>query len=529
MHNGYYRLVNTDDGFGLELIPPSEGGEDIRLQEVSEFLHVRELTYDPVALKVAASKNFTNVLPLGSGECPIEPESFVLTVSADSMEAVVRFLPPSDTGNRMTADQFLSELTSRKIIYGYHKDLINQHFDGDGFYGTNLIVSSGTHPTHGKDASIKYFFSTDNQLRPTIKEDGSVDFYDLNLVNHCKKGDVLARLTPEVPGKQGINVYGTKIKAPDVKRLSLKYNAKAKLSDDRLSLISLVDGHVTLDDDKIVVSDILMLTNVDHSTGHIQFDGDVQINGNVQSNFKVTATGSVMISGSVESAIVEAGGDITIGRGMNGKSKGSLKAEGNIVSKFLESVTAVAGKSISCGAIMYSQVQAGYEVEVSGRKGMVSGGRICAGQNITVKSLGSEMGINTIVEVGADPGVKRRYHDLQKEMAKSMKEIRDVQPILESFMARHTKGIPIPESQKQHMIKVAKAIQAKKIHVGAMNLELQDLQDAIDKESRACVLITGIAYPGVKIVIGDASMSVESKYHYCRFEKIRGDVKMTPL
>jgi uncharacterized protein (DUF342 family) len=529
MGNGYFRLVSIPDGFGLEIIPPSGGGEGVRLQDVAEFLHVRELSYDPIELKAAADSYKISVIPLGTDSCPIEHESFQLTIIGDSMEAVARFIPPSETGKRMTADQFLRELATRKVIYGYQTEVIEAHFNGKGIYAEDLSVAKGTPPTSGRDATIEYFFNTNNQVRPTVREDGSVDFFDLNLVNHCKAGDVLGRLTPEIPGKYGMNVMGGKIKPPDVRRLSLKFNAQAKLSPDRLTVIALVDGHVTLDEDKIVVSNILMLNNVDNSTGNIEFDGNVQVNGNIQSNFKVVVTGNVVISGVVEGAVVEAGGDIIIARGMNGMNKGILKAGGSIVSKFLESTTATAGKSVNSGAIMYSHVQAGEEVEVSGKKGMISGGHISAGLRITVKNLGSEMGINTIVEVGAAPAVKRRYHDLHKETAKALKEIRDVQPVLENFVNKHSKGIVFSDHHKKYMIQLAKDVQAKKIHVGAMNLEMQELQDARDKESRACVVITGMAFPGAKIVIGDSSMSVETKYHYCRFEKVRGDVKMTPL
>jgi uncharacterized protein (DUF342 family) len=529
MGNGYFQLVNIPDGFGLKIIPETEGGESVRLQEIAEFLHVRDLSYDPIALKEAADKNSICVIPLGTSNCPIENESFQLTISSDNMQAIARFIPPSETGKRMRADQFLQELADQKVTFGYQNEVIHKHFAGDGIYATDLIVAKGKYPTSGKDASIEYFFNTDSQVRPTIKEDGSVDFFDLNLVNHCKAGDILARLTPEVQGEYGMNILGNKIKPPDVRRLSLKYNAQVQLSEDKLSAISLVDGHVTLDEDKIIVSNVLMLTNVDNSTGNILFDGNVNISGNVQSNFKVVAGGNVVISGVVEGAVVEAGGDIVIARGMNGMNKGILKADGSIVSKFLENTTASAGKSVTSGAIMYSHVQAGEGVEVSGRKGMVSGGHISAGRRIAVKNLGSEMGINTIVEVGADPKVKHRYHELQKEIAKLLKEIRDIQPVMETFVKKHSKGVIFPESQKKYMIQLAKDVQAKKIHVGSMNLEMQELQDAMDKENRACVIITGIAHPGAKIVIGDASLSVENDYHYCRFEKVRGDVKMTPL
>ncbi len=35
-------------------------------------------------------------------------------------------------------------------------------------------------------------FNTDKKAKPTLKKDGSVDFFSLNILNHCGKGDVLS-------------------------------------------------------------------------------------------------------------------------------------------------------------------------------------------------------------------------------------------------------------------------------------------------------------------------------------------------
>ena len=96
----------------------------------------------------------------------------------------------------------------------------------------------------------------------------------------------------------------------------------------------MVDGHVSLVEGKVFVSDVYEVENVDLSTGNIDFEGSVQVKGNVSSNFVIRAGGNVIISGVVEGAYIEAGGNIIIARGMNGMTKGILKAGGNIVAKF---------------------------------------------------------------------------------------------------------------------------------------------------------------------------------------------------
>lgn len=82
-----------------------------------------------------------------------------------------------------------------------------------------------------------------------------------------------------------------------------------------------MDGHVSLVEGKVFVSDVYEVENVDLSTGNIDFEGSVQVNGNVSSNFVIRAGGNVIISGVVEGAYIEAGGNIIIARGMNGMAR----------------------------------------------------------------------------------------------------------------------------------------------------------------------------------------------------------------
>jgi uncharacterized protein (DUF342 family) len=400
---------------------------------------------------------------------------------------------------------------------------------GEGIYCQDLICAQGILPRQGKDASIEYFFAENVQARPTLREDGSVDFFELNTVNHCRIGDLLARLTPEDPGEHGIGVDGNKIKPRDVRKLSFKYGPKIDLSEDRLTLHAATDGHVTIVDDKVMVSDILVVENVGISTGNLDFEGSIQINGNVQTNFRVKATGNIMIGGVVEGAYVEASGDIIISRGMNGMGKGSLQAGGSIISKYLEGVTATAGTKIESGAIMHSTVTAGEEIEVSGKRGLISGGHVSALRKISAKTLGAELGTNTIVEVGVNPETKARYHELQREIAARIKTIRDAQPLLENFVKRQASGVTFTEAQKEYMINLAKDVKRKRLEMGSMNLELRDLQSALDTNAKSEILVSGTVHPGTKIVIGDVSMAVQKPYQYCRFEKVRGDVKANPL
>ena len=195
-------------------------------------------------------------------------ESYSLKVSQDKMEAYARFYPPSVNGGRMTAEEFLRDLEIKGIKFGVLVEEIRQ-FMAFPQYCTDLKVAVGAPVRHGTDARIEYYFETELNTKPTLNEDGSVDFFNLNTVSHCKKGELLARRFPEDPGDLGKNIYGERMNPREVKRDALRYGKNVILSEDRQTLTADANGHVTLSDGVVSVSNVLELENVDISTGNI--------------------------------------------------------------------------------------------------------------------------------------------------------------------------------------------------------------------------------------------------------------------
>ncbi len=529
MRNGYFQIVNVQGGFGLKLVPPADGGEDIRLAELLAYLDRQKIYYDAPVIKKFLDTGKETVLFLVRTECPVIDETYNLEVSEDCMSAVVRFYPPSDTGKRLTMDEFLKDLRYRNIVSGIQMAALQNHFQTTGYYCTDLLIARGRQPKHGADDKIEYYFNTDTHMEPEVREDGTVDYFNLNIINHCKKDDVLARVIQGDPGEAGINIMGKQIPPREVKRYTLKFGKNIQAFNEGREIRSLVDGHVTLVEDRVFVSDVYEVQNVDLSTGNIEYTGSVQVNGNVASNFMISAGGNVIISGVVEGAYINAGGNIIIARGMNGMSKGCLKAGGNIVAKFIENATVEADGYVNTESILHSKVSAGTEIEVSGKRGFITGGHVQANNQITVKTLGAVMGAPTIVEVGMDPKEKEKYVQLQKEVGEIVKAIRAAQPILTNFAEKRAKGVRFSEDQIKYVRDAAKELEAKKVELEQKNQEMKEIQKLFTTENEAKVVVKGEVYPGTTIVIGDLSMIVQTNYHFCKFEAVRGDVKMVPL
>ena len=530
MSNGYFQLICKNGEVKLRLVPPVEGGENIEISEVMGYLQQKSIPYDLSALNNAIQNlEEPTVIKLSDGGGHVERECCKIEVSPDNMTVTARFYAPADGGELMTKEELLNDLSHKKVVFGIDDAAIDDFFENRK-YCTNIVVAKGKEPRHGSDATIEYFFNVDLKVKPTLKDDGSVDFFNLNTINHCNKDDLLARLIPEDVGEAGTNVLGEKIKPRDVHRAYLKFGKNIRLGEEGLEIYSEVNGHVTLVDDKVFVADVFEVENVDNSTGNIEYEGSIQINGNVCENFSVKAKGNVEIRGVVEGAYVEAGGDIIIARGMNGMGKGTLKAGGNIVSKFLENVkSASADGYISTESILHSTVMARSEVTVDGRRGFITGGKVCAGNTIKVKTLGSSMGADTIVEVGTDPTIKVRFQELQKSVMEINRILRSIQPIIDAGNQKIAKGIRMEPDQLKYVLSLMKLRDAKNAQLQKDSEEMNQIQVELGLMASGQIIVTGEVFPGTKIVIGDTSMVVKSSVQYCRFIREEGDVKMTGM
>ncbi len=529
MQNGYFQIVKAPGGFGVKLVPPTEGGEEIRLYELVGYLDKEQISYDLNSLKRTLEANREAVCFLERKDCPAIEERYQVDIAEDSMSATVRFFPPSETGNRISFDECIRDLRFHNVTFGIQMDVLQDHFQSDGIYCTDLVVARGREVRHGVDARIEYFFNVDVHAQPTMREDGTVDYFNLNVINHCKKGQELARIIPADLGDAGVDVRGGRIKPRDVKKCALKFGNNIELSEDKMSISSKVDGHVTLVDDKVFVSDVFEVENVDIATGNVEFEGSVQVNGNVASNFVVKANGNVIINGVVEGAHIIAGGNIIIARGMNGMAKGTLTAGGNIVAKFIENAKAQADGYINAGSILHSDAAAGTEIVVNGKRGFITGGHVQANKKIEVKTLGAVMGAPTVVEVGVSPKIKAEYVQIQKEITEIVRDIKSAQPILANFAEKRAKGARFSEEQLKYIKSTAQLMEAKKRELEEKNSAMRGLQMLFDPKDKAVVKVWGEVYPGTTIIIGDVSMNVQTTYHYCRFEKVEGDVKMLGL
>ena len=524
--NAYFQVINEENKTKLRLIPATEDGQGLDMSILMDYLNYNNIKYDVKELNLAVvSLKEEKVVTLCEGKSLPIACDFRLNVEEGNMLATGIFTPPSNDGPNLTLADIMATLRMRSIVYGIQEEAIEEFLSNPN-YLQPIPLAIGVPPRHGKDAQIEYFFNTDLKAKPTVLEDGSVDFFNLNIINHCEAGDLLARLHPEDKGEDGRDICGNIIKPRQVKHETLRFGNNISLSEDRLEIYSTESGHVNLIDGRVFVTTVMELENVDTSTGNIEFKGNVQVNGNVCSNFSIHAEGNVEVRGVVEGAYIEAGGNITIARGMNGMSKGELKSGGNVIAKFLENAKVEAAGYVQAESMIHSDVMAGTEVVVNGKHGFISGGHVSATSLVDAKILGSEMGTDTVIEVGVSPVVKRRYKELGENMAATLKIMERAVPILEAARDKYYAGKELNESQIQNIRELAEVVRTKKAELKSNREEYEELDLLLGDEKPAQVLVGRTVYPGTKIIISDVSKIVKESVQYCKFIRSKGDVKM---
>lgn len=531
--NGYFRIRLTSSGRFVEIYPPEAGGETVDLNELKNYLTERDYPADMVKLKatVESAKDEVKTAKLDTSKGFAEAECMAVSVSQDGMRATARFYPAAEGGNELSEAEIINDLKFKGIIFGVQEENIRQYL-AERNYCTDYIVAEGKPVKQGTDGAVEYLFNTDPTRKPKLNEDGTVNFFDLNILQQCEEGDVLARLTPAVPGEDGQDVYGQFVKPREVNEASFKSGAHTIVSEDGLELRSDVSGNVTLVDDTIFVKDVYEVQDVDTSTGNIKYKGDVKIVGSVTSGFTVKASGSVEVKGVVEGASIEAGEDIIIGRGMNGMGKGELKAGRNIIAKFLENAKVTAGGYVQAEAIIHSEVMAKTNIAVNGKKGNITGGSVRALGMIEAKSVGSEMGVETHVEVGTDPEVRQKIISLEGDMARLRKALEQLSPVLQAYTQRLKRGEQLTEEQLTQMSQ----INAKyKVLSGALEKETKTHDELVEKvkESEdvqnAVIKVSGYVFPGTVITIINATKEMKTPAQHSRFVREGVDIRIKSL
>ncbi len=526
VNDGFYQISYENDGVFLSVYPPVGSGRRVDLQTVLDRLarkKIRNFNRDIVQLVVTKAEK-TPVKIAGPQEEIRVDVTANITTSPDKMRAYISFNPP-ENGRMMTLEEVLDQLGKSSVIYGINKTNLETIVKYP-VYNEMICVAEGTPPANGQNGKVEFHFDIKRESKPTILEDGRVDFRELNLIQSAEQGQVLCSLTPPVRGTVGKTVCGIDIPALDGKPGVLPKGRNVSATEDGQALIANISGQINYIDGKVnIFSTYEVPADVDNSTGNINFIGNVIVRGNVLSGFVVEAGGTVEVVGVAEGAIIKAGGDIILRRGMQGMGKGILVSGGDIIARYIENCNVEAKNDIKAEAVMHSYIKCGNKLELSGKKGLLVGGNCKVGKEITAKVIGSHLGTVTDIEVGVDPTIRERYKAVKEELIKSETDLKKAEQAITILKKLEMAGALTPEKQEM----LAKSVRTRVYltnHFSELKEEMAALESKLQQDAYGKIRCYSFIYPGTKVAIGSCMMYVKENLQYCSLYRDGADIRV---
>lgn len=456
---------------------------------------------------------------------------FDLIVSANKLKVYLR-VKYCEKDTLIDPQDIFDRLNEMNIIFGVKENDIRDYCNSNEYY-KELVAVEGLAPIHGIDARLEYNFKIDDSVEFKEKEDGTVDFKNINNIKSITKDGLLCTLIPAVDGKLGKDVYGSDIPYNSGKDMSLPSGKNTYESEDKLKLFSSVDGAIYVNSKNIDVNSIYTVKNVDQSTGNIDFVGSVVVQGDVKAGFTVKAKDDIVVKGMVEGATLEAGKDILISNGMNGREVGTLTAQGNVTSKYLENATIKVGKSVYSDAIINCNVFAGENIILKGSRGAIIGGECVACESIKAKNIGTKNNIQTKIEIDLEKYLELHNHTKNKSLITKIKldidekqseadEINDKLNYLAPFIKKS------PANEKLYKLLILKKAEINK-EINNLKTSLLEFDNDNKKITDHKIVCSGIMYANTRIVIGWLRYIVRDDLSYTKLYNDGSDIQVTPL
>jgi len=431
-------------------------------------------------------------------------------VTAEGMKATV-VLWPGEEGPP-TVEHVLSVIESAGVTTGVRRGEIEDAVAA-GKWGQALVVAEGVPPVHGQDSSVEYLFRAGMQAKPVELPDGRVDFKNLDLVTNVRQGEKLAVRIPPSESRDGISVRGEPVPARRGRLLRLRVGSNVQCSGDGGTAFASVDGQATADrlGTIHVFPQYEVPGDVGMETGNIRFVGSVLVKGSVLAGFSLEAEGNVEVRGFINGDLVQAGCNLSAGRGIQGRGKGTVRAGGDITCVFVENATVEAQGSIRVrDAIMHSTVSARSRVVVVDGKGVIVGGLIQAGEEVRARVIGSVLATPTTIEVGTDPALRARLAEAGRLLAGQEAELERIDRAIEMLSSRLGRE-PSP-AKREALSRLAQHRAALSREVEQVRLARDEMEAEIAKARNGRVRCSTI-YPGTRIVMGASSLLVTEEWH----------------
>ena len=407
----------------------------------------------------------------------------VIRISSDRMEAFI-MLPTVEEEYHYTVDEVLEAVNRNGVIYGINCEIISDMIE-KRLMGREVLFAKGKPAVDGADGYFDFYFDSDLNHRPTVKSDGSVDYWSVHSVEVVKKGQTIANYCEPVAGEDGIDVLGRVIAAKKGKGLPplLEING-----------------------------------DVDVGTGNIDFVGDVVIHGSVKTGARIRAAKSITIDGVCEGCVLEAGNDLILRKGMIGMGKARIIVKGNLFAKFMEYTDVEVDGFVEADSAINCNVVSNDKVLFNGGHASIVGGKVYGCAGIEVQNLGNDAFIKTEVHVGVHKKIKIKIAELEKLVDQKQMLLNNINAgikQIEQMMGSAADGMNLEEKK----LALVRAKIEKTAELTEDKEELERLKGIVERSTGATVQVLEHVYPNVEVCINNSKLVTKEEFDKIEFKE----------
>ncbi len=362
-----------------------------------------------------------------------------LQLSADNMQCHL-LIETSYGSSNPSAEDLAQFLADQGVIFGVRQNILqglaNRLENLPPGSRVQELIAEGSAAGVTRETELRYVVEPleDRLMQPQLRDDGTVDMHDFGEIKLVQPGDILMERIPPQLGMPGTNVLGETLFASEPAERPLEPGEGTELSARNRNLLQATRRGVALRaGNGMQVSETYCVADVDLKTGNITFDGTVLVQGTVREGMSIKATGDVFVRDYVESATIDAGRNLVIGKGVLGrqtdpKDSGSERAVnsvrlhcgGDCHAHYAQYADIDLGGTLTIAKhLMHCHVSA-QVIQVTSPKrteGKILGGMLYPLQLLSCNTLGAPSYIHTEVDFS------RRFIDELAELQKINEEL----------------------------------------------------------------------------------------------------------
>ncbi|MBN2222519.1 MAG: DUF342 domain-containing protein [Vallitaleaceae bacterium] len=354
-----------------------------------------------------AQKNIGKSIEVG-----VELPLLRIEVSGDGLEAYGR-INASEMEFQSFDHKILYEAIKRECYSQNIQDLLPFE-EVNAQLASAFIIAKGIPQIDGEDAQIHMYEVS--EIHPSIETTGSVDHYELNIINKVSVGDWLGERSEPTKGIPGKSIYGTLIKAKDGLQKNLFYDEESvgirfDQENQKTVLFAKKNGAVVYHGEKISIHNHIDVEgDVGYATGNIDFNGYVTISGTVDDNFSVIANQTVQINGEMgvgAAKLIESRmEDVCIQGGVSGRHKALIKAKKDVYLKYASDCTIIAEGSVKIGFYAMNCDITAKELLFETKDSKLIGGIVRCRTKVEVGEIGTKNGTKTEIQLSENGEIK---------------------------------------------------------------------------------------------------------------------------